>query len=307
MCKNLSVMPNTCNFKLMVISNTYVRLVVENAPRWVSSILLKGIFIVRLLLLLFFCLYLALPQFLFSCQIRNLEEAVQELWRRRDEADKDLIASLRAAAGLPTQEEIFDISPFSDDEDSGPPPIKNEHARSLKFSLKGLDDKSSKKSKEKGKKSSNKKSGKKKGNGTSSISITDADGRSGKNAGIHKNKEMLFSGEPDGDFSPHAGSLIESTQAVNEAAISKQKHVGEISATNITKARTIKIKSNMSHGLTNREEIGSNSGVPKTTQGPKLVIHLGGRSRNITGEDLTSSKGMPCLLWKIFVSDEEFL
>ncbi|KAL8542260.1 hypothetical protein ACS0TY_003213 [Phlomoides rotata] len=222
-------------------------------------------------------------------QIRNLEEAVQELWRRRDEADKDLIASMRAAAGLPTQEEIFDISPFSDDEDSGPPLVKNEHARSLKFSLKGLDDKSSRKSKEKGKKSSNKKSGKKKGNGTSSISIADADGRSGKNAGIHKNKETLFSGEPDGDFSPHAGSLTESAQAVNEATISKQKHVGEASATNITKTRTIKIKSN-THGLTNREEIGSNSGVPRTAQGPKLVIHLSGRSRNTTGEDLTSSK-----------------
>lgn len=231
------------------------------------------------------------PQFSSSCQIKNLEEAVQELWRRRDEADKDLIASLRAAAGLPTQEEIFDISPFSDDEDSGPPPVKNEYARSLKFSLKGIDDKSSKKSKDKGKKSLNKKSGKKKGNGASSISVADADGRSGKSGGFHKNKETLFSGEPDGEFSPHTTTLTESAHAVNEGTISKQKHVSEASATNITKARTIKIKSNKSHGLTNSEEVGSNSSVPKPAQGPKLVIHLGGRSRNITGEDLTSSKG----------------
>ncbi|EPS66312.1 hypothetical protein M569_08464, partial [Genlisea aurea] len=78
-------------------------------------------------------------------QVRSFEEAVQELWRRRDEADKDLVSSLRAAAGLPTQEEIFDVSPFSDDEDNnGPSPgpvSKIEYGRSLKLSLKGLSEK----------------------------------------------------------------------------------------------------------------------------------------------------------------------
>ena len=34
------------------------------------------------------------------CQVKDLEDAVQKLWRRRDKADRDLIASLRAAAGL---------------------------------------------------------------------------------------------------------------------------------------------------------------------------------------------------------------
>ncbi|RYR69423.1 hypothetical protein Ahy_A03g015966 isoform F [Arachis hypogaea] len=39
---------------------------------------------------------------------QGLEAAVQELWKRRNIADRDLIASLRAAAGLPPiQEEIF--------------------------------------------------------------------------------------------------------------------------------------------------------------------------------------------------------
>ncbi|KAI3448879.1 hypothetical protein Pfo_005544 [Paulownia fortunei] len=243
------------------------------------------------------------------CQVRNLEEAVQELWRRRDEADRDLIASLRAAAGLPTQEEIFDISPFSDDEDSGPM-LKNEFGRSLKFSLKGLGDKSPRKSKEYGKKSSNKKYGKKKGNETSLMSGTDAyqsfgghtDGPIEHNTGDTKNEEMQFSGEP-ATFSPLAGSLTEGVSAVNEAAVSKHKYVDEVSATNVTRtSRTIKIKSNKSHGLTNREETGINSVVPKTAQGPKLVIHLGGRSRNTTspprseassfkrGQDLTSLK-----------------
>ncbi|XP_017224021.1 uncharacterized protein LOC108200403 isoform X2 [Daucus carota subsp. sativus] len=75
-------------------------------------------------------------------QVRDLEDAVQELWKRRDIFDRDLIAKLRSAAGLPTQEEIFSISPFSDDEDSGPIAPKNEYGRSVKFSLKRLVDKS---------------------------------------------------------------------------------------------------------------------------------------------------------------------
>ncbi|XP_023752591.1 uncharacterized protein LOC111900919 [Lactuca sativa] len=95
-------------------------------------------------------------------QVRDLEDAVQELWRRRDKADRELTASLRAAAGLPTQEEIFSIQPYSDDEDNKPS-SKNEFGRSLKFSLKGVVDKSPKKNKESLKKSGNKKSVKKKG------------------------------------------------------------------------------------------------------------------------------------------------
>ncbi|KAK6120811.1 hypothetical protein DH2020_045439 [Rehmannia glutinosa] len=241
------------------------------------------------------------------CQVRNLEEAVQELWRRRDEADKDLIASLRAAAGLPTQEEIFDISPFSDDEESGPV-LKNEYSRSLKFSLKGLGDNSPKKSKEYGKKSSNKKYGKKKGNGTSLMSGSDAyqsfgghaDGPLGHNTSDNKNEETQFSSEP-ATFSPIAGSLTEGVSAGNETTVSKHKYIDEVSASNINKSsRTIKIKSNRSRDLTNREETGISGGVPKTAQGPKLVIHLGGRSRNATspprseakrGQNLISIKG----------------
>lgn len=225
-----------------------------------------------------------------------------------------MIVSLRAAAGLPTQEEIFDISPFSDDEESGPPSVKNEYGRSLKFSLKGLGNKSPKKSKEHGKKSSNKKYSKKKGNETSLTGGADTyqsldgyiDGPSGPNTGNNKNDNIL-STEPTTTFSPIAGSLMEDAFATNEAAASKLKYIDEVSATNITKAsRTIKIKSNKSYGLTNKEEIGSNSGLPKTAYGPKLVIHLGSRSKNSSpprseasslkrGQEKTSSKGVLCV------------
>ncbi|KAI3445034.1 hypothetical protein Pfo_001699 [Paulownia fortunei] len=244
------------------------------------------------------------------CQVRNLEEAVQELWRRRDEADRDLIASLRAAAGLPTQEEIFDISPFSDDEESEPVLLKNEYSRSLKFSLKDLGDKSPGKSKEYGKKSSKKKYGKKKGKETSLISKTDVhqsfgghtDGPLfGYNSGDNKNEEIQFSGET-ATSSPGAGILNEGIGSVNEAAVSKHKYIDEITLPAGTKtSRTIKIKSNKPCGLTNREDNGANTGMLKTAQGPKLVIHLGGRNRNTNsppkceasslkkGQDLASS------------------
>ncbi|XP_073143653.1 uncharacterized protein [Henckelia pumila] len=236
-------------------------------------------------------------------QIRNLEEAVQELWRRRDEADKDMIASLRADAGLPTQEEICDISPISDDEDSGSAMLKNENCRSLKFSLKGVGDSSPRKKKEYGKKSSNKKSGKKKGSENFFISGAGAsqrlgghqDGPSfGHRTCDNYNEEMQFSGEPA------VGDRAAGICSVNEAAVSNHKYIDEVIETNRNKAsRTIKIKSNKSLG--DREGIGNNSNVTKTAQGPKLVIHLGGRSRNTSSplgsdvsnvkkeEDLTSS------------------
>ncbi|KAL2514474.1 PHD finger family protein [Forsythia ovata] len=222
-------------------------------------------------------------------QVRNLEEAVQELWRRRDEADKHEIASLRAAAGLPTQEEIFDISPFSDDDEIGP--SKNEYSRSLKLSLKGLGEKSPKKSKEYGKKASKKKYGKKK---------SPLFGRSTGD----KNEEMQFYGEPNSFSSPAAGSLAEGISSVNEAGVSKHKFIDEVAANYGDRtSRTIKIKSAKSHVLSNREDVGNNTSMSKAAKGPKLVIHLGGRSRNITspprsetssfrqGQDLTSSNG----------------
>ncbi|VFQ64163.1 unnamed protein product [Cuscuta campestris] len=106
---------------------------------------------------------------------------------------KEVVASLRAAAGLPSQEEIFSISPYSDVEDS-PIVSKNEFGRSLKFSLKGLAEKSPMKSKDYGKKSSNKKYGK-------------------------NNDEMrTYKGE-EPDSSPIAGSSTEGRCFSNQAGV----------------------------------------------------------------------------------------
>lgn len=225
-----------------------------------------------------------------------------------------MIASLRAAAGLPTQEEIFSISPFSDDEDS-PVVSKNEYGRSLKFSLKGLAEKSPKKSKEYRKKSSSKKYGKNKGHQISSTGKAEAhlgfeghtDAPSG---GIITNEEIRAcrSGERD-SFSPAiAGSLTEGICSVNEAGVVKHKFIDEVTANNGNRAsRMVQIKGNKHHS-TSDDDVGTHT-TSKTTKGTKLVIHLGTWNKNLTGspkseasscpreQNLTTSNGMASMLY----------
>ncbi|KAL3537447.1 hypothetical protein ACH5RR_000813 [Cinchona calisaya] len=249
-----------------------------------------------------------------SYRIRNLEEAVEELWRRRNEADRDLIAHLRAAAGLPTQEEIFSISPFSDDEENAPVVVKSEFGRSLKLSLKGVVDKSPKKNKEYGKKPSNKKYEKKKGHlmsldsGVEEHQNLERQGDA-SSFGYNRNQEMYpsRSGEPDGYFSPVAGSLNEGMCSVNQAGVLKHKFIDEVTASHTSRApKTVKIKNNKLHGggLNSGDDTGNETSMSRSSRGPKLVIHLGARNRNLTSsprsdgssyhqkdQDMTTSNG----------------
>ncbi|XP_057511206.1 uncharacterized protein LOC130793510 isoform X2 [Actinidia eriantha] len=228
-------------------------------------------------------------------QVRDLEDAVQELWRRIDEADHDLIASLRAAAGLPTQEEIFSISPYSDDEESGPVILKNEYGRSLKFSLKGLVDKSPKKTKEYGKKYSNKKSVKK----VYQPSF-------GCSRGDDKNDDMQSQRSGEHFTSPVAGSLSEGICSINQAGVFKHKFIDEVTVGNENvKSRVVQIKNSKPHDLGVGDGTAKDASKSKTTntKGPKLVIHLGARNRNVNSpprsdassyqreQELTASNG----------------
>ncbi|KAI3731824.1 hypothetical protein L1987_63014 [Smallanthus sonchifolius] len=187
-------------------------------------------------------------------QVRDLEDAVQELWRRRDKADRELIASLRAAAGLPTQEEIFSIQPYSDDEDNKPL-VKSEQGRSLKFSLKGVVEKSPKK------KPASKKHGKKKGFHSPVFGQT-----GGQSTGfITSDNNKDESGE-----SEIAGSLTDAVWSNNDV-----------------------IMNNETSRITDKT---------LNTKGPKLVIHLGTRNKNVAnlhpgnesstnGENLDQTRG----------------
>ncbi|KAG5521674.1 hypothetical protein RHGRI_034035 [Rhododendron griersonianum] len=149
-------------------------------------------------------------------QVSVLEDAVHELCWRSDEADRDLIASLRAAAGLPTQDEIFSISPYSDDKESGPI-VKNEYGRSLKFSLKGEAHQSFE--------------------GQSDPPLF------GYNRDDDKNDDILShrSGEPFS--SPVAGSLSEGICSINQAGVLKHKFIDYVTVGNASsKSRLGNIK-----------------------------------------------------------------
>jgi hypothetical protein len=87
--------------------------------------------------------------------VKDVEDAVRELWRRRDDSDRRLIANLRAAAGLPIEVSAY---PYSDDEEKGSIILKNDPGKTLKFSVKSITDSLTKKPKEDGMKSPTKKS-----------------------------------------------------------------------------------------------------------------------------------------------------
>nr|DAD29717.1 TPA_asm: hypothetical protein HUJ06_031185 [Nelumbo nucifera] len=218
------------------------------------------------------------------------EEAIPELWRRRDEADREEIAGLRAAVGLPTQEEIFSISPFSDDEESGPVILKNEYGRSLRFSVKGLVDKASKNTKEHGKKYSNQKYVKKKGyhllktEGHQSFD-TQHDAQSLENSMDEERDDQIRSYRNEGSdasLSP-AGIIVDDKErcSINQPGNVKHNFIEDTMVNNKDRAsRVIQISSGKPHGM--EEDMGKYASKSET-KGKKLVIHLGARNRTVTG------------------------
>ncbi|KAL8171488.1 hypothetical protein V2J09_023292 [Rumex salicifolius] len=220
-------------------------------------------------------------------QVKDMEDAVRELWRRRDEVDRDLISSLRDAAGLPTQEEIFSMTPFSDDEYYDPPKLKTDHGR-VKLSLKGLSESSPKKSKDYGKKSSNKK--KKKGY------HMDSDSKVGSNPNFEGHQDAVSTGygsSPVQDIvqSHKSGqedlSPAERIHSMNEQGAVKQKSIDEIK-NNGKRPGILQIKSRSTNNAVAGEDA-SKSTKKKAVKATKLVIHLGGRNRNLTNSPKSDS------------------
>ncbi|KAK4738229.1 hypothetical protein R3W88_001926 [Solanum pinnatisectum] len=193
----------------------------------------------------------------YSYKSINLKNAVQELWKRRDVADRDLIASLRAGAGLPVDDDVFSISPFSEDENSAPL-VKNQHKQSLKFSLKGLVDKSPQKSKGCGKDS-----GKEKGLAGQNEGHPGAPS-GGYSAGDVKNDELQAYGELN-SFSSPVGSLTEGICSFNEAGVIKHKFIDEVTG-NMGK-RTVQRNGSKPQHL-DGDDVGIQTSMPKTSKGP---------------------------------------
>lgn len=222
-------------------------------------------------------------------QVKNHEDAAKELWKRKDEAERDLIISLRAAAGLPAHEEILSISAYSDDEENGPQILKNEYGRPLKLSLKGLVDKSPKKTKDSGRKSLIRISAKKKEYQEISISNTEANqsvrGHDPQYFGLDKNDEMQSykNAEPDFYSSPLAGSVSHTEEicSVNEPSVLKHKFVDEVMLNGGDRTSKVRLKGK-SHGLDSGEDTGKHAGKSKPVKEKKLVINFGAKKINIT-------------------------
>ncbi|KAK9128708.1 hypothetical protein Syun_017505 [Stephania yunnanensis] len=221
-------------------------------------------------------------------QVQDDSDAVQELWRRRDKADKGLIASLRAAAGLPSHEETFSISPYSDDEDNSPSKLKHEYVRPLKFSVKGSAHKTSKSDKEHGKKSSSKKYGKKKAYQALTTEKTE------------RNDSMRSYGNE-----AHDTTIPGSTQercSINQAGVMKHEFIPEASAIEDRAAGVVNYWNSKSSGSDLGDGSGKHATMSETVRARKIVIHCG-RNRHATNsprseasschkeQDLTTSNG----------------
>ncbi|OIW05550.1 hypothetical protein TanjilG_23336 [Lupinus angustifolius] len=217
-------------------------------------------------------------------QVQGLDEAVQELWRRRNIDDRDLIASLRAAAGLPTQDEIFSISPFSDDEDIGKPlKLKSDSGRSYKFSLKNLSNHTPKK-KDYGKKSSSKKTAKKK----DSQSFVSGKIDTRRSCEGHSDTRSLHSLDDDdiqslrNDGHDVYSSPAEISCPTNQPGVSKHKFVDEVMVSDEErKPRVVRIKGNKTHIMNGKEESEKHDDKTQNVKGKKLVINLGARKINV--------------------------
>ena len=222
--------------------------------------------------------------------MKDLEDAVQELWRRRDKADRGLIASLRAAAGLPAQEDIFSITPYSDDDENGPAAPRNDFGRSIKLSLKGLVEKSPKKSKDHGKKHLNKKYPKRKGPHAASFSKTESYQHESHSyehdSGDEKNNdtESQAKGGLGRCSSPVAGivSHTEGICSINQPGALKHKFVEEVMVSDGERtSKIVKIKSNKPHDLDSGDDAEKPS-KSKSVKAKKLVINLGVRKINVS-------------------------
>ncbi|XP_010547264.1 PREDICTED: histone-lysine N-methyltransferase 2C [Tarenaya hassleriana] len=222
-------------------------------------------------------------------QVKDLQDAVQELWKRKDVVDRELIASLRAAAGLPTEEDIFSISPFSDDEENGPV-----SGRSLKFSVKGLVENSPKKIKEHIKNSSNKKHVSKTGHLSKLEPQQDSELYQNIEsedyvAGAKKNEDMEFHRNGGSDISSRVAGIC----STHEPKIVKHKLVDDVMVTEEDRpSRIVKIKCSKPQD-SDSEDAQKNVGKVNAIKAKKLVISLGAKKINVSNSSKSSASQHP--------------
>ncbi|XP_048528876.1 uncharacterized protein LOC125508271 [Triticum urartu] len=223
-------------------------------------------------------------------QIRDAEDAVRELWKRRNIVDHDLMVSLRAAAGLPSLEDVTPC-PNSDDERLGALVLKNDGRNTLKFSFKSnsskppLDQSEQEKNVPKNS-GTNKKHSKKKGNqGNKSV----ADPNEIFLERRHEVKSMSSHlGDHTVDVNHERNSFKNNENVfVLSSTRSSEKDLKSTSAKAATNSADmipkVKIKGSKVPSLHFKDIGEENNAKGDTGKGTKLVIHLGTRHKSKSG------------------------
>lgn len=223
-------------------------------------------------------------------QIRDTEDAVRELWKRRDVVDHDLMASLRAAAALPSLEDVSPSHPNSDDEKLGAYVMKNDGRNTLKFSFKSNSTKPALDSSEQEKNAikssgSNKKHSKKKGNqNNKTVSEQDEIFLEKRN----ETKSLGSLGDQIADvtrdkssFKNDADAFVLSSAQSAEKALKLQS--AKAAAHNADMIPKVKIKGTKVPSLHFKDVGEENAAKSDTGKGTKLVIHIGSRHKSRSG------------------------
>jgi hypothetical protein len=233
--------------------------------------------------------YCVLSNVLFCFQIRDTEDAIRELWKRRDTVDHDLMVSLWAAAALPSLEDVLPSCPNSDDERLGAYVLKNEGRNTLKFSLKSNNSKARSETPEQEKivlksPGSSKKHSKKKG----SQNNKRVDGQDevflerrhdARSSNSHLGDQNVDVDRDLSSFTNEINGYISSSTRRTDRNLKSSSVKAGVDNTGMIPKVKIKGSSKIS-GLHLKDAGEDNSPKSNTGKGTKLVIHLASRHKS---------------------------
>jgi hypothetical protein len=224
-------------------------------------------------------------------QIRDTEDAIRELWKRRDVVDQELMVSLRAAAALPSLEDVSPSYPNSDEDKPAPYVLKNDGRNTLKFSLKSNSSKAPSDTPEQEKivlksSGSNKKASKKKGgqgnktdDGHDEIFLERRHDAKSSNSRLG---DQSIDGHHDRSPFKNDGSAYISSSTRSSEKNLKSPSMKAV-ANSADMMPKVKIKGSKVSGLHFKDAGDESTSKNDTGKGTKLVIHLGSRHKTRSG------------------------
>ena len=208
--------------------------------------------------------------------------------------------------GLPVQDNILSVSPFSDDEESSQALVKSNHGRPLKFSVKGLTEKMTDYVKEQGKKALKSSSSSKKNSKKKNYQLKFVHKPEEKHQDVEKQKEVKSADDNRANektidsksigvkgqenhplhLTISLGRKREKSSADEEERESQRTKKDSLA--NNTPDKVPKIKS---HPTGERPAKVESKSEP--VKGPKLVIHFGSKSKNVTSSPTSEVSSYP--------------